>query len=181
MHHFPTAPKIGHSTDGSSCLCTIYLQALLSNTDTQSPGKSRGIEYLQSHRKHIVNSIICESKIILIWKVICLLTQSNSFHKYSPYTHCFSMKIRVHAMFYLCRRYNGSYLWIKRKVEIFFSTVLCFQQYHVLILLVFIYLIPWPSGSRKHLTVTAESISAQPEPPRISSHRKTSKHNYIKI
>ncbi len=38
--------------DGSFFLCTMYLRASGSNTDTQSSGKRLAVEYLQSHSKH---------------------------------------------------------------------------------------------------------------------------------
>lgn len=45
--HFPTAAVTGHSTDGSSFLRTTYSQAVVLKTDSQSSGKTCGMEYLQ--------------------------------------------------------------------------------------------------------------------------------------
>lgn len=57
--------------------------------------------------------------------MVCVLTQCNSHHNYSPYIYCFSMKILQHAMCYPHHPYNGSCLWIERKsCKYFFSPVI---------------------------------------------------------
>lgn len=112
--YFPTAPEIGHEMLGLSFLYTLYSQATLSNTEIQSSA-NLGIENLQRSKKNHSKNYVDTQVEHNLSGVFCVLTQNSSAHKCSPYIHCFSRRIRRHAMCHLFHPYNGSHLYRERK------------------------------------------------------------------